>query len=215
MVLSLLLPLSCPVCGARGAAPCPPCRARLRPAPEVAPLAGCATVAACFAYDDAARALLLALKYRNRRDALAFCADALARHLPAVDVVTWAPTTPARARARGFDQAELLARAVAGRARVPVRRLLHRTGQGHQTGRGAVERRAGPAFVVSGRGGRAARVPPRLLLVDDIGTTGATLTHAAAVLGAAGAEAVHARTVAWTPARAIMSRCGGERDACT
>jgi predicted amidophosphoribosyltransferase len=148
------------------------------------------------AYAGAARVLLLALKYRNRRDALAWCATAVARLAPAVDVVTWAPTAPGRARERGFDQAELLARAVARQLGVPARRLLRRDGTGAQTGRSAAARRAGPRFRAP-----AVHPPGRVLLVDDIGTTGATLAGAAAALRAAGATEVHARTVAWTPPR--------------
>jgi predicted amidophosphoribosyltransferase len=159
---------------------------------------GCDTVAACFAYAGAARALLLALKYRNRRDALDACASAVARLAPAVDVVTWAPTVPRRARERGFDQAELLARAVARQLGVPARRLLRRESATAQTGRSAAARRGGPQFRC-----RPVRGEPlgRVLLVDDIGTTGATLAGAAAALRAAGAAEVHARTVAWTPPR--------------
>jgi predicted amidophosphoribosyltransferase len=153
-------------------------------------------VAACYAYAGPARALLLALKYRNRRDALASCAAAVARLSPPVDVVTWAPTAPHRARARGFDQAELLARAVARQLGAPAARLVRRESAAAQTGRSAEARRTGPRFRPV-----TARPPGRVLLVDDIGTTGATLAGAAAALRAAGAAEVHARTVAWTPPR--------------
>jgi predicted amidophosphoribosyltransferase len=73
--------------------------------------------------------------------------------------------------------------------------LLVRTGAPPQTGAGAVARRVGPSFA----GRRGAPVPARVLLVDDIATTGSTLARAAAALHAAGAVEVHARTVAWTP----------------
>ena len=68
------------------------------------------------------------------------------RRRPAVDVVTWAPTTAARRRQRGFDQAELLARALARRLHVPCRRLLLRPPGNAQTGQPLDVRRAGPAF---------------------------------------------------------------------
>ena len=62
-------------------------------------------------------------------------------------VVSWAPTTPARRRARGFDQAEVLARAVARTTRLPCRGLLRRLPGPPQTGLPASERRRGPRFV--------------------------------------------------------------------
>src|SRR5436853_66800 len=61
-----------------------------------------------------------------------------------VDVVTWAPTTTARRRQRGFDQAEHLARAVGAALAVPVRPCLIRRAGAAQTGRSAGERRRGP-----------------------------------------------------------------------
>src|SRR3712207_7831548 len=54
--------------------------------------------------------LVARLKYRNARASLAWLARAMAALVDrrGTDVVTWVPTTPARRRQRGFDQAELL-----------------------------------------------------------------------------------------------------------
>jgi predicted amidophosphoribosyltransferase len=146
------------------------------------------------------RTLLLALKYRNRRDALSYLAAQIVGVFDVeADVVTWVPTTAARRRARGFDQAELLARAVGRRRGVPVRSLLRRVDGRAQTGRDAKDRRTGPEFTA--RPGR--RVATSVVLIDDIGTTGATLHAAAQVLAAAGWPEIHARTVAWTPRRGV------------
>lgn len=172
------------------------------PAPPVPAIAGCASVVACHRFDGAARALLLACKYRNRRDPVASFARGLARTVPpGVDLVTWAPTTPARARARGFDQAEVLARALARELGVPARATLRRRPGAPQTGRAARARFAGARFVL--RRGRGARALPgaSVVLVDDIVTTGATFAHAAVALRAGGAAVVHARAVAATPPR--------------
>jgi predicted amidophosphoribosyltransferase len=114
----------------------------------------------------------------------------------AVDVVTWAPTAPGRRRARGYDQAEVLARAVARALGVPARGLLRRTDRaGPQTGRRRAERLArAPTFAVAAR-----RVPARVLVVDDVVTTGATLHAACSALVAGGAESVRAVAAAATP----------------
>jgi len=138
-------------------------------------------------YEGPARELVARLKYRNHRAAVDWMGAALAELVgaEAVDVVTWAPTTPDRRRARGFDHAEVLARRVAHHLGRPCRRLVRRLPGPPQTGRTSVDRRRGPAFepVRSVRG-------RTVLLVDDVVTTGATLASAGRVLRSAGAVSV-------------------------
>jgi predicted amidophosphoribosyltransferase len=146
-------------------------------------------------YEDEARTLVLALKYRNSRPALGVLTRAMAAvaaHRP-VDLVTWAPTTAARRRERGYDQAELVARGVATALHLPCRRLLVRAPGAPQTGRARAERLDGPRLTAT----RRHRGP--VLLVDDVCTTGATLAAAAAALEAADTTPIHALTVAVTP----------------
>jgi predicted amidophosphoribosyltransferase len=111
-----------------------------------------------------------------------------------LDVVTWAPTTPAHRRARGFDHAELLARAVGRRAGLPVRALLTRLPGPPQTGARREERKVGPRFRA-----RPDAIHRSILLVDDIVTTGATLTASAAALRRGGAATVTGLAAARTP----------------
>jgi predicted amidophosphoribosyltransferase len=154
----------------------------------------------CYAlldYQGEVCSLVTGIKYRNDRRSLARLADGMA-HLvtpPEGTVVTWAPTTSARRRERGFDQAELLARAVARRWQLPCRGLLRRVRGPAQTGRTRAERIVGVAFAPARRltaSGSAARV----VVVDDVVTTGATLGAAAAVLRATGTTWIAAVTAA-------------------
>ena len=200
-LLPAVLPLRCAMCGRAGAAPCPACWAALRPPPPglavPAGLDGCRSL---LRSEGVGRELLARLKYRNARSIVAWLAEGMARLAVALaagqafDVVTWAPTSVARRRARGFDQGEVLARAVARRLGVPCRPLLVRLPGPPQTGRSRAERRLGPAFV-------ARRGPPgrRILVVDDVVTSGATLSAAARALRAAGADVVMSVTAGRTP----------------
>jgi predicted amidophosphoribosyltransferase len=106
-----------------------------------------------------------------------------------VDVVTWVPLTRRRKAERGFDQAKVLARAVARECELPVRGLLRRiVATGPQAKRDAVARRTAMrgSFVVRDR----VAVPPRVLLVDDVLTTGATAAACAEALRDDGAQTV-------------------------
>ena len=84
-----------------------------------------------------------------------------ARAPSGVDVVTWAPTTTGTGAARGFDQAELLAGAVATALGRPCRSLLRRMAGPAQTGRTRADRRRRPAIrgrpAGAGDGGRGRR----------------------------------------------------------
>lgn len=198
-IIDLVMPARCAGCESLGPSPCASCAARLRPAPALAPPPGLDNLEALLRYDDHARAFVTAVKYRNARASITGLADALASLVldgvggGGLDVITWAPTTPQRSRQRGFDQAELLARAIAGRVHRPVRCCLRRLPGPHQTGRGAQQRHHGPVFVA------LEGVDARVLVVDDVCTTGATLSAAADTLRRAGARDVRGAVMARTP----------------
>jgi ComF family protein len=162
-------------------------------------------VLAALEFEGAARRAILGLKFANRRAVARHLASLVVRRLdlagertasgrPAFDVVTWAPTSSRRARRRGYDQAQLLARHVASQLGVPCRRLLWRQHGAPQAGRARAARLLGPSF----RARPAAR-PLRVLLVDDVVTTGSTLNAAASALRHAGVGHVTAVAVAATP----------------
>jgi predicted amidophosphoribosyltransferase len=206
MILDAVLPVRCAGCGAPGCSPCASCVGRMRPAVQGPVPAALDLCRSLLAYEGPARELVARLKYRNDRAALAWLAGGMAALVrpPADALVTWAPTSRRRRRQRGFDQAELLASAVARRWGVPCRRLLDRAPGPPQTGLTLAARRRGPSFVaVPPAGATPEAEPGRLslpvLVVDDVVTTGSTLTAAAWALRACGAPWVGALTAARTP----------------
>jgi ComF family protein len=162
-------------------------------------LPGVPGVLAAVRYDNTARQLVHGLKFHNHRGIAALFAEVMVERLSLslelVNVVTWAPTSKYRAHERGHDQAELIARAVSFRLGVPCRKLLRRTSSTSQTGQSRDVRLVGPTFVA-----RACGSVGRVLLVDDVVTTGSTLGRAATALREAGAIRVTCAAFAATPA---------------
>jgi predicted amidophosphoribosyltransferase len=147
-----------------------------------------------YAYDDVVRSVILEAKYRGAYrafDCFVPVLVAYALRLGAIDAVVAPPPAAAHFVDRGYDPAGYLARRVARALQLPVASGLARVGHA-QTGRAASERRRGPQ-VAARRG-----VPRRILIVDDVVTTGATLAAVAAAVRDVGAE----RCVALAAARA-------------
>jgi len=193
-MLDLLLPRRCVVCRAPGTGLCHFCATSLPAAPDLAPPPGIEACWSLVRYDGTGAELVAALKFAAHHDAVGLLGQAMARLVDRpIDVVTWAPTSPAHRRRRGFDQAEVLARSVSRHLDRPCRPLLTRTSTSAQTGSGRAARLSGPAFV-------ARRTPPaRTLVVDDVRTTGATLCAAADAMHHLGTTAVSALTLAVAP----------------
>lgn len=207
--LGLVLPSRCAGCNVPGPALCDACLARLvRIAPPVCERCGCpgawpvrrcvecsgrrlafARARGAIVYDARSRPIVSAWKERGRRDlAHVFAAvvdEVIAR--PEADVVTFVPGDRERGRERGHVPAARLARALGERWGVDTRSLLVRTGRStRQAGLPRAERRTNVRGLFAAR----SAAPGRVVLVDDVYTTGATASACAVALRRAGANRV-------------------------
>lgn len=150
--------------------------------------------AVCY-YEGKARQSLLRYKFSGRRA----YAPAYGRLLAArilrefseeIDWIVYVPVSARRRRKRGYDQSQLLAQAVGRELGIPVVAALEKIRDNPaQSGlKDAARRRANVAGVY--RTGKVDLREKRVLLIDDVITTGATVSECARVLRTAGASAV-------------------------
>ncbi len=147
------------------------------------------------AYSGPARALVRGWKERGLRRVASLAAELVVAHVerPAADVITYIPPDAVRQLRRGEHPAERLAAELSRRWEIAAAPLLtRRATTARQTGLRSAERRRN----VRGAFAAATGFDPRVVVVDDVFTTGATATAAARSLRAAGAETVDVVTFA-------------------
>ena len=153
-------------------------------------------------YEDTVRSSIIRFKFHNARSyALAYgrflSMKLMEEEMTDFDILTWVPVSPLRRLKRGYDQVELLAQAVGQELDTEPMPLLRKI------------RNAPPQSGISGDAARRANVlgayrvtdpdalrDKRILLLDDVITTGATASECARVLLTAGAKSVNCAAVA-------------------
>ena len=220
VALDLLFPQRCVGCGKWGSFICPACRQSLphieppicpkcgRPQPSGILCSSCLSwqanidgIRSPFRFDDAVCKAIHELKYQNLRAIAVPLAELLSEYLAAspvpADVLIPVPLHPRRRRERGYNQSELLARELGKLSRLPIATdcLIRERDTPPQARTSSVEERRrniAKAFVCLDNRIRSKRV----LVIDDVSTSGATLDAAAAALKSVGASSVWGLTVA-------------------
>lgn len=226
-LLSVFFPVRCVHCGRGGAWLCPECAAQLkqvgpggcrrcgRPARRDVPVCSeCrgrellfASARAAFIFEGPARSLVHRLKYSGQRRLAATMADLTVRQGNLTDVakdatLTYVPLHRSRLLNRGYNQAGMYAKALAQRLDLPLQELLCKQNPTSPQNRLNLEQRqvnlGGSIMLKKGAGCGSGKV----MLVDDVYTTGSTVSECARVLkNGLGAE-VHV----WTFARTVRAR---------
>ena len=218
-LLAAVLPVECAGCGQPDVPLCGGCASRLAGPSRVVPsppVPGCPPVRAVAVYEATPRAVLVAWKDHGRYDLSAVLARALAAAvsagpLPAGLLLVPVPSSRAAVRRRGEDLVADLARRAAARLRasgadITARAVLtQRRGVRDQAALGAGERAANLQGALRVRPAARLRGVP-CVLVDDVVTTGATLSEAARVVTDAGAAVLGAAVIAATPRRLPVTR---------
>lgn len=208
-IISLISPDECLACNEEGSVFCDACRE----AEIVAPASSCyhcgditkdfATCLKCknrsplshvwvaSSYESFPRGLIHDFKFKAHRSAVTPIAEMCVATLPFLEgfIITHVPSSPPRIRERSFDHAKLLASRISRLQHLPHFSLLRRVKNVRQTGASKAERLrhmdgafvSKSEYVIKGA---------KILLVDDVMTTGASLEEAARVLKMAGAKEI-------------------------
>ena len=203
-VIELLAPPRCGICDCEGALLCHACRALWIPTrPEPVPATGLHAAAALGPYEGGLGAAIRTAKYggvpglaRELGAALGPVIARVTRNAPYQATLVPIPTDKSRVHERGFDHALLMAESAGRACGAPVAQLLVRTRPtaplhaAHREERAAILNGAMTTAV-------ALTVPPAVVLIDDVRTSGATMREAARTVHAAGVQWIAGVSVAY------------------
>lgn len=207
-----VFPVSCAGCDAPGTAWCETCNGNVGLHAVPTPIDGVAACLAVAPYDGGVGRALRRAKYGPDRRRMRLLASLFADHAAPVaygfDAIVPVPSPWTRRMARGFSGAALLGEALAERTGVPLRSVLHLAPGARQAGLRAGLR----AGNLGGRMRSTAPVRGRVLLVDDVFTTGVTVGTAARELLGDASDRVY--VVVLTAAAAPHDQTSGTVHAC-
>ncbi len=202
--LRLLFPPRCVLCGREGDLVCESCRRSFPPRLDtdaIPKLAGIRAARAVWPYEGNVREIVRHYKYNGLRSLAPVLAVEMGNVLhewgPPIDLIVHVPIHPARLRERGFDQSDLLARDLSRMTESgAVSALVRLRETGVQARAMSASQRAENVRGVFHVPDTAQIQRANVLLIDDVLTTGATLTEAARALRQGGARTVYALTLA-------------------
>lgn len=181
---------------------CPECRGKLplinKLQRKIPFTCGCT---ALWEYDNLVRSSLLRFKFSRKRHYARCYGQELAKKLRSqgvqFDLITWAPVSTRRKLRRGYDQGQLLSHELGYQMNIEVKRCLRksRNTPPQSTIKDEAQRRANVLGVYRPVN-QPAFLGKRILLVDDIITTGSTISECAKVLMMAGAKEVYCAAIA-------------------
>lgn len=207
-LLNIIFPPKCILCGEAlpikedHAAPCENCLSGLPllREPRVSAVPGLVCLAP-LKYTDRVRQGLHRLKFRRHIAGVRYFARLMVQCLKrygisGFDTVTWVPVSLARERKRGYDQSELLAREVAKLIGVKPRRLIYKARNVKPNSRLKTEEERRANVAGAFKPVPFAKTYDKLLLIDDIITTGSTIAECAGLLTLNGTKEIVVLTVA-------------------
>ncbi len=213
-LIQIIAPSSCKVCNREGSVLCTDCMATHIPIRKPAcfwcnslttrgqTCARCklktslAGASIPFRYQETVRDLIYALKYDGNREVARIFASYLSTCVDTTkfDMVSFVPTTGASQRKRGYNQAQLIAAEISSITGLRLTNTLLRTKHIDQIGLNRAQRLAAVKNIFTTTSHTVEN--KKILLVDDVITTGATIDECAAVLKQAGATQVWGLAIA-------------------
>lgn len=204
--LGLLFPDRCIGCGQTGTLFCPACLSNVRPSPHHGRITDLKDsipldeAAAAYVFEGALREAVHELKYNRVQRMAVPLGDLLATYIRAyplpADALIPIPLHPKRLAERGFNQSALMGQRLSHVSGIPLLTtgLVRNRDTAHQVGLDAQARQHNlqGAFVWQ----HTRKPPARIVLLDDVLTTGATMGECAQALRAAGAREVRALALA-------------------